>query len=193
MNPRVLKACAAVAALALTFFSQADSVDLTPITVPSDNTTITIQFLGASADYTGEFSFLGAGTVSQITLPATDTGLPGLGQHLFANHDGATDAIQLQGTYNTGDVLHFGYNIVQPLDVIDLLRTDVPNDTSQFDWDSESGQLTIEDLRQTNDFYDGDFNDNVVRITFSSVPTPGTAFLAVLGFLVAIRGRRRTA
>jgi len=191
MNPQVLKAGAVVSALALTGVAHAGSVDVTPVVVPADNSIVTIEFVSASADYTGEFSFLGSGTALQITLPAIDTGEPGLGQQVFTNQGGPTESLQLQGTHNAGDVLHFAYRIIAPLDVTDLLRTDVPVDQAQFQWDAETGLLAIEDLRATSDIFDGDFNDLIVRVTFSAVPTPGTAFLAVLGLFVAFRGRRR--
>jgi len=181
-------------ALVMSTSAAADYVIGAPVIVPADNSAVTIEFVSANAAYTGEFSFLGGGTVVQVTMPATDTGEPGLGQQVYVNQGGPTDAVLLQGTYDQGDVLHFAYRIVAPLEAADVLRTDVAADVNQFAWDAQNGLLHVEDIRATSDGgSDNDFNDIIVRITFTTVPTPGTALLTILGLLVTFRGRRRVA
>ena len=92
--------------------ARAQSIVGAPIIVPGDNITITLEFLSADAAYTGELSFLGAGTPFIITMPAIDTGEVGLGQQTFVNQTGESGSVvALEGVFNAGDVLHFGYRV----------------------------------------------------------------------------------
>jgi len=184
---------AVAAAIAMSSSINAQSVPGAPIVVPQDNSTVTIEFVSFEADYTGQLSFLGGGTNLQVTQPAADTGLPGFGQSAFINQQGLVDAIILQGVYNTGDVLHFAYRVTDPIEAIDTLRTDTADDSTQYSWDAATGLLSIEDLRPSNPGFDGDYNDIIVRVTFSNVPGPGAAAVAAIGSLMLGRRRRRLA
>jgi hypothetical protein len=186
-------ACAVAAAITLSLSAQAQSVPGAPIVVPQDNSTVIIEFVSFEAAYTGQLSFLGGGTDLQVTQPAADTGLPGFGQATFINQLGSADVIILQGTYNTGDVLHFAYRVTDPVEAIDTLRTDTAGDTAQYSWDAAMGLLSIEDLRPDNPWYDADYNDIIVRVTFSNVPGPGAAMVTAFGSLLLGGRRRRTA
>lgn len=193
----ILKASSAGAvalAIALSSSAQAEYVVGAPIIVPNGNTTITLEFLSADAAYTGELSFLGAGTALQVTMPVSDTGAPGLGQQTFVNQTGTVgNTIVLEGVYNAGDVLHFAYRVFEPAGHEDLFRTDVPNDVSNFAWDAAAGLLHIEDLRPGHPWYDADYNDIIVRVTFSSVPGPASALTMITGCLIGFSRRRREA
>jgi len=192
MFQHAMPACAVAAAMALSMSAGAESIPGAPIVVPQDGSTVTIEFISFEAAYTGELSFLGSGTALAVTTPATDTGLAGFGQQTFVNQDGVVPSIILEGTYNTGDVLHFAYRVTAPFEAIDTLRTDTAADSSQYSWDAATGLLSIEDLRPDDPSYDADYDDIIVRLTFSNVPGPSAALAAALGTLV-LGGRRRRA
>jgi hypothetical protein len=193
MSKQALAAPAAVAAvLALSASAQAEYAVGASVVVPQDNVTASITYMSASAAFTGVLSFLGQGTPLLITVPANDTDEPGLGQQLFANHqDAPSDTQALQGVFSQGDVLHFGYQVTDPADAADVLRTDVPGTVGQFAWDAENGLLHVEDLQPGHFWYDADYNDIIVHIAFSSVPAPPTAIIAAIGMIAGTASRRR--
>jgi len=90
-------------------------------------------------------------------------------------------------------VLHFAYRVTDPTEAEDTLRTDEATESSQYSWDSVTGLLAIEDLRPDHPWYDADYDDLVVRVTFSNVPGPGTAVAALFGSLAIVGRRRRLA
>jgi len=185
--------CAMATSIALPLSVYAEPFPGAPIVVPADGTTVTLEYVSFEALYTGELSFLGGGTDLQVTLPVGDTGLPGLGQQTFVNQQPLNDSVTLEGTYDAGDVLHFAYRVTDPTEAEDTLRTDEATESSQYSWDSVTGLLAIEDLRPDHPWYDADYDDLVVRVTFSNVPGPGTAVAALFGSLAIVGRRRRLA
>jgi len=168
--------------------ASADLVSDVPISVPTDNTTATVEFIGHTAQYEGNLYFLGTGDADNVLAPAPDSDATGLGQFLFNNHDASPgDMTMLIGTFNAGDVLHLAYDVVHPPDVEDeLFRTDVEDDQKYFDWDIETGIVGIEDMRKPQS--DLDYDDIQFRLIFEQIPAPGALpVLAALGLL----GRRR--
>lgn len=185
---------AGVAAIALASWmsssARAQPVVGAPIIVPGDNTIVTIEFVGAYAAYTGELSFLGAGSTTEITRFVADTGPVGLGQQTFINHQPASGPITLEGVYSGGEALHFAYRVFDPADATDTLRTDVADTSGHFAWDASTGRLGVEDLRPDHPWYDADYDDIVVQVTFSSLPGPSALAALLLASMIPSRRRR---
>lgn len=194
MIQQAMTAGAVAVAIALTPSARAEYVVGAPIIVPNGVTVITLEFVSADAAYTGEISFLGAGSDLLVTMPAADTGPAGLGQQLFVNQNGATgNTIVLEGVYAAGDTLHFGYRVFEPSGQEDLFRTDNAADVDNFAWDEEAGLLHIEDLRPGHPWYDADYNDIIVRVSFTIVPAPASALALIAGGTIGFGRRRREA
>jgi hypothetical protein len=163
-----------------------------PITVPTDNVTITLFFDHASAEYTGNLYFLGSGDADTVINPAPNSDATNQGFLTFNNHASVVGtAIDLPGVFNAGDVLHFAYDIVAPVTATTaVLRTDVAGDQMQFAWDPQNSFFEIEDIYLDNPLCDEDYNDIVVGVCF--IPVPGPGALALLGIAGVLgRGRRR--
>ena len=163
-----------------------------PITVPTDNVTVTLFFDSSSALYTGNLYFLGSGDADNVLNPAPNTDPTNQGFFAFSNHAVPVGtSVIVPGVFNAGDVLHFAYDIVAPSTATtDVLRTDVEGDQMQFAWDPENSFFKVEDRRLDNPLTDLDYNDIVVSIAFTPIPGPGA--LALLGVAAVLgRGRRR--
>jgi len=179
----------------MTSGARADLVAGASIVVPEDNTTVSIKFLRREAVLQGDLYFMGSGTASAITRYATNSDTLGLGRSLFNNHTGTSgEVIELQGTFDSGDVLHFGYNVMEiGGQAVDTWRTDIGQTQQQFAYDSKSNVLGIEDLGLAGS--DLDYNDIEVEIMFLSVATPtnlpAPGALAALALAGATAGRRR--
>lgn len=161
-----------------------------PITVPTNNVTITLILDHRAAAWSGNLYFLGWGNASSVINPAPNTDATGLGTYIFNNLSAPVGTqVVLPGVFQAGQVLHFAYDIVAPTTATtDLLRTDVAGDQTQFAWDPENQFFAIEDTRPQNNS-DLDFNDLVVGVCFSPVPAPGA--LALFGLATIAGGRRR--
>jgi len=171
--------------------AHAEMIVAAPVVVPQDNVSVTFEFLGSNAGFSGELSFLGAGSEVVVSFPAADTGIAGLGHQLFENQLGVPgDSMTLGGTYDAGDVLHFAYRVFDPIDEQDLLRTDLAATTSQFAWDAQDSVLFVEDLRPGHSWYDADYNDIIVHVIFTSAPGPGMAAIACLTAPMLLSRRR---
>ncbi len=192
MIQQTLTACAAAIAIALPLSAHAQFVVGAPIIIPTDHTLVTLQFVSFEAVYTGEISFLGSGTVLLVDQPVADTGEPGMGQQAFINQVALPGAqIVLEGTYDAGEVLHFAYRVFEPVGASDLLRTADVETATQFAWDAEAGLLHVEDLRPGHPWYDADYNDLVIRVSFNTAPGPGSAALLAVAGCVGFGRRRR--
>lgn len=193
MNKNLIK-CATLSLLSFGFgtAAHADIIMGQPVTTPSGRSTATLEFRGSSAGYTGEFYFLGWGTEGTILNLAPNTNGNDLGQLLFNNHESTYgSSVALLGEFESGSALHFAYVIVAPSSKYDLFRTDVENDRYNFAYDAENGDYRLEDLRRDYQNYDGDYNDAMFRVTFQSIPAPGSLALLSLGGFAMTRRRRR--
>lgn len=161
-----------------------------PITVPSDNVTITLVFDHTAALFTGNLYFLGSGNATTLLNPAPNTDPTNQGFFVVNNHTSTLGAhVVLPGVFQSGQVLHFAYDIIAPSNAsTDVLRTDVAGDRNQFAWDTENQFFAIEDVYLNNPQCDEDYNDIVIGVLFTPVPAPGA--LALLG-MAGLVGRRR--
>lgn len=193
MNTKMIKlASAAAVSAAFATAASADIIIGQPVTSPVGLSTAAVEFRGSSAGYTGELYFLGWGSESQILHHAPNTNNNDLGQLLFNNHSSTVgSSVDLLGQFGSESVLHFAYEIINPSNRYDLFRTDVNNDRYNFAYDMANGDFGIEDLREDFGGYDGDFNDAMFRVTFQSVPAPGSLALLGLGGLAMSRRRMR--
>jgi len=192
MLRNILTIGAVSAAVMLSSTAEAALIPGAPVVVPFDNAQVTVEYWNAWAGWTGELYFLGSGTESEVLVSAPDDGA-GLGQFLMDNR-GAPSAgpITLTGIFNQGDVLHFAYLIVDPEPFVGrLYRTDVASDAIQFAWNADNGDFTVEDNIPGDPWNDYDYNDMIVNIQFTQIPTPGTAALALMAVFVAAQRRRR--
>ena len=170
----------------------ADLVEDVDIVVPGDagQFEVDVQFIDSSAGWSGDFYFLGSGSSDAVEDYADNSNDRELGQWLLNNHSStAGDTATLNGTFSAGEVLHFAYDVWKNGNHQDLFRTDVEDDLAYFQWDSESFDLGIEDIR--GDGSDWDFNDMEVKFTFREVPTPATAAIMLLAGIAGRSGRRR--
>jgi uncharacterized protein (TIGR03382 family) len=157
------------------------------VIVPEDDSQVIIEFVGQDADFTGEFYFLGWGSVFEVTNPAPDTGTPGLGTLLFNNMSAAIgDTVMLPGSFDANAVLHFAYEVIAPDENTAVFATNVLADRNQFAYDADEGFFVIEDIPLPDSDYD--WNDAQFQIAFQPIPTPGA--LALLG-LAGLSARRR--
>ncbi len=161
-----------------------------PISVPTNNVTITLVFDHTAALFTGNLYFLGSGNATSVLNPAPNTDPTNQGFFVVNNHTSALNThVVLPGVFQAGQVLHFAYDIVAPLNAsTDVLRTDVAGDRNQFAWDRENQFFAIEDVYLNNPDCDEDYNDIVIGVIFSPVPGPGA--LALFG-AASMLGRRR--
>lgn len=190
MNQNLIK-CATfgLAMCGLAAAANADIIMGQPVTAPGGLSTARVEFRGSSAGYTGEFYFLGWGTEQSIIHNAPDSNGSHLGQLLFNNHTSENGSeMALDGQFTSGSVLHFAYKV---LTNGDLFRTDVENDHLNFAYDPGDGDYAVEDLRMDYRGYDGDFNDAKFKVSFQSVPAPGSLVLLGFGGLAMTRRRRR--
>lgn len=192
-RPCALSLCAVVLATGITSVASAGLPYGTavPITVPTDNVTVTLVFDHTAADFTGNLYFLGSGDASTVLSPAPNSDGTNQGFFAFNNHTSALGStVLLPGAFNAGDVLHFAYDIIAPGDATtDVLRSDVAGDQAQFAWDTENSFFAIEDV-YPDDGSDLDYNDIVIGVIFNPVPGPGALALLGLAGLMG-RGRRR--
>ncbi|HWB20732.1 MAG TPA: hypothetical protein VG711_10555 [Phycisphaerales bacterium] len=196
MNIKIGSLSAVVAALAVASSSRAQVSS--PIFVPFDGAQVTVTFLSSDASFTGDLYFLGSsaddgegGHGGGVIPPPGPAGV--LGQLLFSNHATlAGTSVVLNGDFNEGDLLYFAYNLTQvdPGESLDLFRMDNADDQAYFHY-SENNRLGIEDLRTSNPWYDGDYNDIIVEISFAQVPVPAPGALALLGIAGTFSRRRR--
>ncbi len=193
MNKNLINvATIALAAFGLAAAANADIIMGQPVTAPSGLSTATLEFRGSSAGYTGELYFLGWGTEGTVLNLAPNTNGNHLGQLLFNNHESTSGStVALLGEFESGSALHFAYVIVAPSSKYDLFRTDVESDRYNFAYDAESGDYRLEDLRRDYRNYDGDYNDAMFRVSFQSIPAPGSLALLSLGGFAMTRRRRR--
>ena len=192
MNHRHTLIGAMAGAIAIAGSAGAELIIGDPVTVPFDNATATIRFLGFEAEYAGDLYFLGSGSEIAVTDWAENSDETGLGQWLANNHSTTVgESKLLAGAFSAGAVLHFAYNVTEvtdPPDGIATYRTDDRNEGYQhFAWDAATGDFRVEDLP----FYESDFdyNDAMFHIEFEMVPAPGA--LALLGLGGLMRRRRR--
>ena len=127
-----------------------------------------------------------------VTLlnPAPNTDPTNQGFFVVNNHTSALNThVVLPGVFQAGQVLHFAYDIVAPVNAsTNVLRTDVAGDRNQFAWDKENQFFAIEDTYLNNPACDQDYNDIVIGVLFNPVPAPGA--LALFG-AASMLGRRR--
>ncbi|MFW5652813.1 MAG: PEP-CTERM sorting domain-containing protein, partial [Planctomycetota bacterium] len=169
----------------------ADLVAGQPIMTPGNNMSVTIEFTGSEAAANGQFYFLGVGDANSVYEWAPDSDDRDLGTFLFDNKKNkAGDALTLEGVFHEGDVLHFAYDIPKGR-YENQFRSDTV-DRSHFAFDLDSGELGIEDLRESHKWYDGDYDDASFRVSFNpSVPGPATAGLFMIGATwMGVRRRR---
>jgi MYXO-CTERM domain-containing protein len=193
-NRRIARSLCALAASA--GISTAASAGLpygmgVPITVPSDNVTITLVFDHTAADFTGNLYFLGTGDATSVLNPAPNSDATNQGYFVVNNHTSVLGSmVVLPGVFNAGQVLHFAYDIVAPFNASTaVLRTDVAGDRNQFAWDTENSFFAIEDIYLDNPQCDEDYNDIVIGVCFN--PVPGAGALAMFGVAGLAGGRRR--
>ena len=187
---RGVRAGIVISTTAIALFTTATYADLVEIVVPGEagQFEVDVEFVDSSAGWSGDFYFLGHGTSDTIEEHADDTNDAELGQWLLNNHSSTSgDTATLDGIFQSGEVLHFAYDVWKNGNHKDLFRTDVSADLAHFQWDNESFELGIEDIRGSNS--DWDYNDIELRFTFREVPTPATAAIMILA---GITGRTRT-
>src|SRR4029077_19192181 len=95
------------------------------------------------------------------------------------------EAIQLEGVFKAGDKLHFAFDIVEPEAAADeVFKSNKQGDRKQFSYDKQNHLYAIDDTRRGTPGFDGDYNDLIVRLTFSQVPEPGSiALMGLSGML----------
>lgn len=185
------------AALAGAMAAPADA-ELIPgksIKIKQDHTIVTVEFISADPDRTGNLYFRGCGDRHNVLITAPSTDDSGEGQYLFGNRTAlAGQTMQLNLTFNKGDRLHFAFDILEPdAQPEDIYYSNRHGERKQFAWDRPLGLLQIDDVRRQSPEFDGDYNDLIVHLTFSVIPAPGSLALLGLSALVAIPSRRRTA
>lgn len=191
MRKASIASIATVALIGLGSSASAAFVVGAPVVVTSDNTQVSIEFMGSSAGHTGQLYFLGSGASPLlIDSPALDSDSAGLGQFLFNNHTSIVGAtMTLDGLFSAGDILHFAYDVIAPSPVANrLYRSDSMGDQGHFGFDLVTGDLRVEDLPLASS--DLDYNDAMFQLTFTPIPAPGALALAAVAG-VSRRGRSR--
>ena len=159
-----------------------------------------VAFVSSSAGATGMLYFAGDELGGTLTAPAAAVD-PSMGLELFANKGadrGTGDFIEL-GAFGAGATIHFNYLVTKGVSVAptgSLFSTRSDHDPAHFVVLSSSttGATTtyrvgIEDIRDPNKS-DWDYNDIIVDVAVTSVPTPGATALALAGFGLTLRRRR---
>ena len=184
---------AAISVCALTAQVQADPVPGKRIKVHDDNTIVTVEFVSADPDRTGNLYFRGSGDIHNVLITAPNTDDTGEGQFLFGNRDAAdVDAVQLSLIMNAGDRLHFAFDVIEPdPQSEDVFYSERKGERKQFAWDKHASLLHVDDTRKQSADFDGDYNDMIVRLTFTVIPAPGSVALLGLSALIAVPPRRR--
>ncbi len=172
-----------------------------PITLEQDSS-VSVELVGAWAGAAGDVYFLGADSNGQLNASA-DTGEPGLGKRLFNSKDAPGTTIDL-GDFTAGSALHFAYLITKGWsDAVikgDVMRSDRTRDQIQLAWDEDEStpalyRLGWEDIRDPKrsdwDYQDAVFDVHISPSAARAVPAPGTmTLLALTGATLAARRRR---
>lgn len=148
------------------------------LTVPCDDAQVDVIWMGSSAGYTGELSWIDPGAQRSPVV-------------LWTNHSAVQgQSFTLPGLFSAGERIDFSYEIIQGQ--YDFFSTANENDWSQFSVDDSNPLdviVGIEDIRFPSG--DMDHNDAMFRVVFSHpVPTPGTMALIGTGGLIMTRRRR---
>ena len=141
---------------------------------PFDNAAATVVFVGSSAGYTGELTWVSS-------VPDRSDILVFNNKQAFAG-----DSLTLPALFARGEQVHLRYEIVRG--GLDTFRSDTDPAQFRFTALSETEFLIgIEDIRLPGG--DADFNDATFRVSFAQMPTPGSVALLGLGALFARRKR----
>ncbi len=152
------------------------------IFAPCDNVHAEIVWVGSSAGYTGQLSY-----ISPESL--------GDGVSLLTNKSATVgQRYQLPGTFSQGQRLDFSYDVI--VGGLDFFSTAIESDWMQFSVDASNPHsvlVGIEDIRLPGG--DSDYNDAQFRVDFSCEtppnPTPSPGTFALLGASGLMLGRRR--
>ena len=186
---------AAMVAGALAAPVDADLIPGRPIVIKQNNTLVTVELLSADPDHLDNLYFLGSGDRTHIRIAAPDSDSKALGQFLFNTSTSTPGAVvQLIGTFDAGDKLHFALDIVgEGSDDDVVFQSQKQGFRKQFAYDKQTFIYGVDDTNHHDADFDGDYDDIVVRFTFSNVPSPGAMSLLGLGILVACSRRHRCA
>ena len=196
MNNTTLTAAAVAGAC----FAGAATGALTPSTTVTlgYDSNVSVSFVSQSAGWTGSL-YLSGVERNGVVLDVESTDSKDAGQYIFDNHGTAAGATVEVGEFLAGDVLHFDYVVFKGKKHKDRVRYILESDDSAEAIQFAAGatvesdgvfvtRLGIEDIVGNNS--DWDYNDLVVDVLATSVPTSGTAALALAAVGLTARRRR---